>query len=277
MLRFFKGYQGFQHVFRAFEAYFACDGHEHASTMVKDRIELLRAHNISLSDQARYETIHTFAMFGGTTVAAFWTIFNVFSHPAALDAVRTAAESLIGAETATDEGVALPINLTAMRKQALLASAVQETLRLGSTSVESRLVGEDTYLDGQYFLRKGNVVLLPMQGSHFDATCWGNDHQQFHVERFTRPKPDVQTGYFRGFGGGRWQCPGRHLATTQVLMILCALALRCDVEPVKGVWSRPALRKQTLPNILSAPKQDIKISITPRKSWQNKKLVYVVE
>ncbi|POS70492.1 hypothetical protein DHEL01_v211110 [Diaporthe helianthi] len=86
----------------------------------------------------------------------------------------------------------------------------------------------------------------------------------FDHERFAAGKKRVNLVAFRGFGGGTTLCPGRHFASTEILMFSALLVLRFDLRPVIGTWIKPTTANSSLVNAMPVPNSDINIELRPR-------------
>ena len=66
----------------------------------------------------------------------------------------------------------------------LLASLVQETLRIHSANASRRVVLKDTMLEGQYLLKKDLSLLMPSDELHNNASVWGTSFKEFDPRHF---------------------------------------------------------------------------------------------
>lgn len=141
-------------------------------------------------------------------------------------------------------------------------------LVLGSDPNDNSGVGSKEYVhlatsqDGEYRLRKGGVVQIAGGVMHADKTIWGDDANVFNPRRHLREsrqvrhqqtsklsnesatatsseKPlsggkggGVHPGALRPFGGGSSMCPGKALATGEILALVACIVLRFEIEGV---------------------------------------------
>ncbi|POR38304.1 Bifunctional P450/NADPH-P450 reductase [Tolypocladium paradoxum] len=109
-------------------------------------------------------------------------------------------------------------------KCATLLAVFRESLRIGSENLSDRLSKEDASLADRYLHKKGSVIQVRGRGViHTDKLIWGDDVDDFNPQRFLTSKASsgsIHTAAFRGFGGGKTLCPGRHFATNEILLLL---------------------------------------------------------
>lgn len=96
---------------------------------------------------------------------------------------------------------------------------------------------EDAELEG-YVVKKGSVLLMPVQLMHFDPGVFP-EPQQVRPERWLVTDPDDerraeqlkrQNNALRSFGGGTGLCSGRFVAEEEILGVVSTLLWRYDVE-----------------------------------------------
>lgn len=215
--------------------------------------------------------------------ATFWLIYHIFSDPEVLDDCRKELWRAVK----TNDGINT-IDTTYVKNQCpIFLSTLQETFRVHSTSVASRVVLEDHILDGQYLLKKGGIVLIPASVQHNLDSAWGSDAANFDHKRFLQRSRGKRYNpvAFRAFGGGSTLCPGRHFVTTEILAFAALVTLRFDVNPRSGSWVVPTVASSNPATSIDQPDQDIQVDIWPRDShnWvvnlseSNKKMEISVE
>jgi cytochrome P450 len=158
----------------------------------------------------------------------------------------------------------------------LLQSLLEEVLRLRSTNASGRMVVRDTMLNNQFFLRANSTVLRPSVAAHNDVATWGAEAKQFRPDRFLKTREGGQPRYpayaYRAFGGGAALCPGRFLASMEILSLLSVIILRFDITPVDSAgratqWCEPKSRTHILTSILS-PAKGVRVLIVEREKYQ---------
>jgi cytochrome P450 len=93
----------------------------------------------------------------------------------------------------------------------ILESVWFEVLRLYATVTTIRKASQDTQL-GKYNIKTGDTLLYSARQLSFDADAFGPNHGDFDSMRFFRSPELKYAKNLRPFGGGRFLCPGRHLA-----------------------------------------------------------------
>lgn len=165
---------------RAFVRYYEAGGPTDASPLIKDHFRVHSSNGVPVEDMARLEVAISIAIISNTMPASFWLIYHIFSDPTVLEDCRK--ELLDGVTT---HGGIHTINLTYIKNQCpIFLSTFQETFRIHSTSVASRVVLEDHILDGQYLLKKGGVILIPASVQHNLDSAWGSNVDKFYHKRF---------------------------------------------------------------------------------------------
>lgn len=278
-----KGYHGREAVIKGFVDYFDKQLHEEGSPLVKARYEANKMYNVSLEDLARFESSLAIALLVNAAPATFWTLFDVLSNPKLFLEVRQQLESFIRPSSSDDNTQAsgeshqtLRVNMAQVLKECpLLSSLMEEVLRIRSTNASGRMVMRDTVLNNQYLLRANSTVLIPSASVHNDSSTWGPTVKEFDPSRFvksveseTLPQPAY---VYRAFGGGAALCPGRFLASMEILSVLTTVILRFDVKPVdsKGretQWREPESKSHILTSILS-PAKDVPVLIKERDKY----------
>ena len=241
-------------------------------------------YNISLEDRARFESSLAIALLVNTAPTIFWTLFSVLSNPTLFLKLHQRLESFVRpsssdnhTEDSKDIHQTLHVNMAQVLKECpLLKSLMEEVLRVRSTNASGRMVMRDTMLNNQYLLRANSTVLIPSASVHKDASVWGATVKQFDPFRFVKhgdSRTLLQPAYaYRAFGGGAALCPGRFLASTEILSMLTIVMLRFDITPVdsKGrpkQWREPKSRSHILTSILS-PAKDVRVLVKEREKYR---------
>ncbi|KAI0377025.1 cytochrome P450 [Hypomontagnella monticulosa] len=270
----------------AFEEYFFRGQHEEASDLVRDFYESECSYGFSLSDRARFEVGLAVANLANTYAAVFWMAFYVFSNPAVLEEIRREVSSIIkvvvdgpddGSPQENGAKQRRVLDMTKVNSYCpLLVSTFRESIRLHSVGISLREVCRDTVVSDAYLLKKGATVLMPTIAIHTDPRIWGADVLSFRHDRFLNPEKRggsrgdrVSAAAFRSFGGGTTLCPGRHFATTQILVWICLLVLRFDMRPTSGHWAQPKTEKSNLANVIMRPDDDIEVELTSRGIYED--------
>lgn len=227
-----KPYNGRERLARAFHEYLEKGQHERASRIVQNRIGIAEEYGCTMDMTARFELSFLFAGIVNTATTTFWVVLQILSRPDLLTKVRAEVE---GARRQSEiyfgRGV---ISSNVVKDQCPnLVAVFRECLRIGSENFSSRLVKEDVMLADKYFLRRGSVIQIAGSVIHADGDIWGKDVADFNHRRFLG-KPGVHPAAFRAFGGGKTLCPGRHFATTEVIMLAALMIISFDFAAVDG-------------------------------------------
>ena len=103
----------------------------------------------------------------------------------------------------------------------------------------------------KYFLKKGAIVQISGGVIHSDKSIWGDDVDEFNPSRFLGAKTrsgGFHPAAFRGFGGGKTLCPGRHFAVNEILLLAAMIVLAFDMEsPDGGPVSVPFKNDRIMP------------------------------
>ncbi|XP_030629852.1 cytochrome P450 7B1 isoform X2 [Chanos chanos] len=198
-------------------------------------------------DKAAHHFAILWASVGNTIPAAFWSLYHLLTHPEALAAVRQEIMGVVSQEEA-ESICTRDITLTREQLDRLiyLESALNESLRLSSASMNIRVVQEDftLSLDAQRAvnLRKGDFIVLHPQSMHMDPDIYPQP-RMYRFDRFVeagREKTDFykhsqKLHYYRmPFGSGSTQCPGRFFAVNELKQFICVVLLMFQLELPAG-------------------------------------------
>jgi cytochrome P450 len=256
-----------------------------ASKVVQKRSEIGRRNGFDNDGIARSDLSFFFAGIVNTSITSFWLSLRIFADLELLDEIRHEITQIchISQDTNNTTGdTIISIEGDMLKDRCpLLVSAFRETLRLASDSLSTRVVLEDTIIADEYFLKKGSVVQIAAAAIHNDARIWGPDVESFNARRFL----DFQlkksnSAAFRAFGGGSTICPGRYLATTEVLVFTATMIMMFDLEPInvkedgRDGGSQSGLRipfknDRKLPVHVCEPVQDVRVGLRSRRVQVN--------
>ncbi|XP_038575110.1 cytochrome P450 7B1 isoform X2 [Micropterus salmoides] len=218
------------------------------SQFIKRRAELFEQYDTFRDvDKAAHHFAILWASVGNTVPATFWAMYYLVSHPEALQVVRQEIHDVLrlsGVEFSRDRDVTL--SREQLDKLLYLESAINESLRLSSASMNIRVAQEDfsLRLDGErsVAVRKGDIIALYPQSMHMDPEIY-EEPQTFRLDRYIqdgREKTDFYKNgqklkYYRmPFGSGSSMCPGRHFAINEIKQFLCLLLLYFDLQLEEG-------------------------------------------
>lgn len=259
----------------AYKLYYEEGGHldPEASGYIKSRHAYFSRCEIPLEDIARMEVASSVGLLSNVIPATFWVIYHLYSNPDLLQAVR---DSLLSQGTTVDEGgkiCSVDLDHVKTRCPVLLAT-FQEVFRYHSIGVSSRWIREDHLLNGQYLLKKGNILVVPASVQHNLESAWGDNVDEFDHQRFlsdsaskTRQRNPVA---FRGFGGDSTLCPGRHFAATEIMGFTALFVIQFDARPYYGEWKSPTWKNTNHGTSIHQPDDEFDVEITPRddRHWK---------
>jgi cytochrome P450 len=130
----------------------------------------------------------------------------------------------------------LRFDVSALKASPFIQGIWKEALRLYSASAAARVVTKDTEIEG-YVVRKGSVILLPVQLMHFNPDAFPNP-DKFDPERWIFDANDEshtrqqrkQAASLRSFGGGTGLCSGRFVAEQEIISTVATMLILFDVE-----------------------------------------------
>jgi hypothetical protein len=249
----------------AFTNYFRAGGIERASDFVRVCNDANIRRGVSVEDRAGFEVVHSIGLLVNTPPTLFWMLFHVFSNPTLLRQLRAETSSFLMAESACEA----PQRATDIERITndcpLLHSTFKEVLRLHASSLSTRIVLEDTSIGNDILLKKGGIVHMPSICLHSDEKYFGPNADAFNPARFLNNPFTKSQAAFRPFGGGSTLCPGRHLATIQILSITTLILHSYDLVPENGKWICPKSLHSTMTSTVLPPVGTMRVRFEPRK------------
>ena len=221
---------------------------------------------------ARYFFAVFCAFIINTVPVIFWTIGHIVENRVLLARIRAELADVVGRMEGVGVGDSkISVDVAAIRERCpLLVSTSNEVLRYVGASTSTLIVHEDVYIDDQYLLTKGALVQISATAVHSDPDIWGPNAANFDPERFLRPGK-VHPSAFRTFGGGSTLCPGRHLASDEIL-VFTAMFLHSFAVGFTAETPRLPLRDDTNMLSIMKPRKDLKLRLSrhrgmERASW----------
>lgn len=258
-----ESFKAREYMVKVWEEYFAAGSHQQGSELVKARVKINDDFQIPLMETARIEVAGSQAILTNTLPGTFWVVYHIFSDPVVLDSIR----SELSKGVRQDDAGNCTIDLAHVKSSCpILLSTFKETMRKYSTSTATRQAMEDYRLDNSYLLKKGSTIMMPSTVQHTNRSVWGDTVDEFNHERFAPGAKRVNPVAFRGFGGGTTLCPGRHFASTEILMFAALLVLRFDLRPVDCRWAAPTTAKSPIVNAMPVPDWDLDVEMQPRNN-----------
>ena len=200
-------------------------------------------------------------------------LFHVLSDANLLQDLRSELVANVAVESSSGEQGCKEVRLsmTALNNLCpLLNSTLKEVLRYHSTSLSARWVKKDTILNRRYLLKAGSIIQIPAAVLHKDPQNWGSKAMEFDASRFIRPTEEIglqqrPAAASRAFGGGSTLCPGRKLATTEILIFVAIFLLQYDAEPIGGPWSLPKPHYVNMTSSVMPSPRELRTRITRRE------------
>ncbi|XP_056148968.1 cytochrome P450 7B1 [Lampris incognitus] len=216
-----------------------------SSQFIKKRIEVLEQYSsLNDVDKAAHHFTMLWAAVGNTVPATFWAMYHLVSHPEALERVRQEIHDVVQLKDLRDQDATL--SREHLDQLLYLESAVNESLRLSSASMNIRVAQEDFELQlegwGSVAVRERDIVALYPQSMHMDPDIYP-EPQMYKFDRFMEDgkektdfyKDGQRLKYYRmPFGSGSSMCPGRHLAVNEIKQFLSLLLLHFDLQLLEG-------------------------------------------
>ncbi|XP_074843236.1 cytochrome P450 7B1 [Carettochelys insculpta] len=197
-------------------------------------------------DKAAHHFAFLWASVANTIPATFWALYYLLLHPEAHAVVRDEIDHFLQS-TGQKKGPGYNILLTREQLDSLvyLDSALNESLRICSSSMNIRLVQEDYTLklegNREVSLRKGDLIALYPPILHMDPEVY-EDPKEYKFDRYVENGKKKTTFYKRGrklkyflmpFGSGISICPGRFLAVNEIKQFLILFLAHFDIELVE--------------------------------------------
>ncbi|XP_076837961.1 cytochrome P450 7B1 isoform X2 [Brachyhypopomus gauderio] len=218
------------------------------SEFIRTRIEMLQQYDeLKDLDKAAHHFAILWASVGNTIPACFWCLYHLLSNPQAQASVREEIVGVIGVEEA--KAIChhdILITREQLDRMIYLESAVNESLRLSTSSMNIRVVQEDFCLrlnpHSSVCVRKGDIVALCPQSTHQDPDIYLHP-QRYIFDRFVEDQKE-KTEFYKGdqkvryyhmpFGSGASMCPGRFFAVNELKQFVCIILLICDMQLAVG-------------------------------------------
>ncbi|MBT2582843.1 bifunctional cytochrome P450/NADPH--P450 reductase [Planococcus sp. ISL-109] len=167
----------------------------------------------SLDDENIRFQIITFLIAGHETTSGLlsFAIHYLLKHPDKLQKAYQEVDEVLGDETPSFKQV---------KQLKYVRMILNEALRLWPTAPAfSVYAKEDTTLDGQYKVGKGEALTLLIPELHRDQSVWGEDAEAFRPERFEDISKIPHHAY-KPFGNGQRACIGQQFALHEAVLVL---------------------------------------------------------
>ena len=206
----------------------------------------------------------------------WFMVFEIYSRPELLEKIREQLRGILQSEKGADGSPLQRLNVSKLKKECLLLLATyNEVLRFRTAAASVRRVLQDIMV-GPYLLKEGTILLAPSGVFQDDTKLWGEDVGTFHPERWLKSDGSVRavsSSPMWPWGGGDSLCPGRHFATTDVLVTASLLAMQFDFTPVTGTWAGPeSIKKKSTAAALRSG-WDVEVQVKEREEFKGNKWV----
>ncbi|XP_036374520.1 cytochrome P450 7B1 [Megalops cyprinoides] len=249
-----------------------------SSRFIQRRTEVFEQYDLLGDlDKAAHHFAILWASVGNTVPATFWAMYYLVTHPDALAAVRGELDHILQLE-GREPGRPRNITLTLEQLDSLLylGSAISESLRLSSASMNIRVAQEDFTLrlerGRSIAVRKGDVIALYPQSVHTDPDIF-QDPEVYKFDRFVEDGKEKTDFYKHGqklkyyrmpFGSGSTKCPGRYFAVNEMKQFLSLVLLYFDVEVLEG-QKKVSLDSSRAGLGILLPASDVRFRYRPRQ------------
>ncbi|CAG8973519.1 hypothetical protein HYALB_00002844 [Hymenoscyphus albidus] len=232
---------GREHLVKSFANYYHDGSYKQGSAYIRQFVEHCIKQQLPEDDIPRLLLGTVFNNIANTIPAAFWLIYHLFSDPAVL---KDCQKEVRGAVSESQDGVSVNLSVI-LNSCPILNSIYQEVFRYHGTANS-----------------KGGLVMVSGRSRHTNAEVWGEDVDKFYYRRFVKQSSKSSNPVaFRGFGGGVTLCPGRHFATSEILLLATLSLLRCDIRPKNDIWEAPSRAMSSQAEAVDQPDYDIEVEV----------------
>ncbi|CAG8961193.1 hypothetical protein HYFRA_00013248 [Hymenoscyphus fraxineus] len=247
-----------EHLIKSFTNYYHDGSYKQGSAYIQQFVEHCVKQQMPEDDIPRLLLGTVFNNVANTIPAAFWLIYHLFSDPAVL---KDCQREVRGAVSENQDGVSVNLSII-LNSCPILNSTYQEVFRYHGIANSVRVVSEDHMLDDKYLLKKGGLVMMSARSQHLNLAVWGENVDKFYYKRFLKQSSrSFNPVAFRGFGGGVTLCPGRHFATSEILLLAHLFLLRCDIRPKNAFWTAPSRAMSSQAEAVDQPDYDIEVEV----------------
>ncbi|KAI9732732.1 MAG: hypothetical protein M1818_007466 [Claussenomyces sp. TS43310] len=281
-----RAYLGRERMLKAFDRWVDCEvedwkeeegvwNEKWGIRMNWERENLARKYGFTHRGRACSQAGFLFVIIANAAPMATWFIVSIIQSPERLERFRREVYPLLIPQSGLNPND-LRFDMAKLKANPYVHGLWNEALRLGSASAAARVVSKDTELEG-YALKRGSVVLLPVQLLHFDEDVFPNP-EQFIPERWISELPSSatneereaamqqqrkQAASLRSFGGGTGLCSGRFVAEQEILSTVSTMLLLFDIELEDG----PKDFKLSPRSIgIMSPAKETKVKLRKRKN-----------
>ncbi|KAL9564592.1 hypothetical protein ACKAV7_011044 [Fusarium commune] len=154
----------------------------------------MRKHGISDRDIAAVLFKLYWAINGNPSVLAFWLLARTLYTPNLKEDIKKEVAP------AFRNGIHHQPDVEYLKECSKLNATYYETMRLHSGSSSFRRVVQDTTIAG-FQLKAGNDVMMPYRQLHLNKEYWGENAEQFDIDRFVHNPKLHSARTYKPFGG----------------------------------------------------------------------------
>ncbi|KAF5555853.1 cytochrome p450 [Fusarium phyllophilum] len=180
----------------ALERYFEMpqDQRRDAAPFVIKAEDEMRKHGISNRDIAAVLFKLYWAINGNPSILAFWLLARTLYTPHLKEDIKREVAP------AFKKAIHHQPDVEYLKRCSKLNAAYYETMRLHSGSSSFRRVAQDTTIAGCW-LKAGNDVMMPYRQLHLNKEYWGENAQDFDINRFVNNPKLHSAKTYKPFGG----------------------------------------------------------------------------
>jgi len=270
---------------KAWLPYYAAGLDKNASAIVQGRREVALKWGIPESELQRWEYVMFFAPTTNSGPTTYWLLSYILADPELLTEIREEVSKVT--TISTFKGVKkASFDITRIQKECpLLVAAWEESFRLSAPTVSVRMVMEDTMLAEKYLLKKGAVIQMVSAVSSQSEAIWGPNPDKFNAKRMLKSTYDAlsredrktRTQAYFPWGGGKYICPGKQFASTELIGFVGSMLYAFDVRMSNGERLKtPKPGKRQIGRNVDLPINDIEVIIKRREEFEGVQLAYFV-
>jgi cytochrome P450 len=167
-----------------------------------------------------------------SAVSTMWFFYELSQHPEIEAKIRNEFAAKLPQLGVGPDGY---ITADHVKQLVYLEAVIKETLRFRPAAAgTTRLANQDTVIDGDIYVRKGEIVSLSMYALARNPRVWGPDAGEFKPERWIDTKTGELLSFpatkFFSFGAGPRSCLGMKLAMLNLRVLIANLLHRYKFE-----------------------------------------------
>ncbi|XP_033113228.1 24-hydroxycholesterol 7-alpha-hydroxylase-like [Anneissia japonica] len=202
---------------------------------VQDRLQLQSSKSVSLVQQLmdivdaksapNFALLLLWASQANAIPISFWVLAFLHTYPEELSKVSKELNDAFG-----DKQTELVVDEEIISKLPSIKRCILETIRLRSPGVITRKVVKSFDVKG-YTIPVGDMLMVSPYWAHRDQRFF-TDPESFKPDRWLAA--DLEKNFFLdgfiGFGGGRYQCPGRWFALMEIHVLITLILQKLSLK-----------------------------------------------